>query len=107
MEIRVSATFHIIALVYILLFVGIKVINLIHWNVLCILVGMEFWKQICAEHGISPGKNDYFYFIQKWSWLLGQICIIELMLLEGTLEEFTTEGVDRKDVFFYQVSQFC
>jgi tubulin gamma len=40
------------------------------------LVGSEFWKQICAEHGIS---ND------------------------GTLEDFATEGGDRKDVFFYQV----
>ena len=40
------------------------------------LVGMEFWKQLCAEHGISP---------------------------EGKLESFATEGSDRKDVFFYQV----
>ena len=37
---------------------------------------MEFWKQLCAEHGISP---------------------------EGKLESFATEGSDRKDVFFYQV----
>jgi tubulin gamma len=37
---------------------------------------MEFWKQLCAEHGISP---------------------------EGKLEPFATEGADRKDVFFYQV----
>jgi tubulin gamma len=39
-------------------------------------VGFEFWKKLCAEHGISP---------------------------EGVLEDFATEGVDRKDVFFYQV----
>ncbi|XP_052813009.1 tubulin gamma-1 chain [Mya arenaria] len=38
-------------------------------------IGMEFWKQLCAEHGISPG---------------------------GMLEDFATEGTDRKDVFFYQ-----
>ena len=38
---------------------------------------MEFWKQLCAEHGISP---------------------------EGKLEPFATENSDRKDVFFYQVS---
>ncbi|CAF3500027.1 unnamed protein product [Rotaria sordida] len=38
-------------------------------------VGMEFWRQLCAEHGISP---------------------------EGKLESFATEGSDRKDVFFYQ-----
>ena len=41
-----------------------------------ITVGFEFWKQLCAEHGISP---------------------------EGIVEEFATEGTDRKDVFFYQV----
>lgn len=41
-------------------------------------VGFEFWKQLCAEHGISP---------------------------EGIVEEFATEGTDRKDVFFYQVTQ--
>jgi tubulin gamma len=38
-------------------------------------IGMEFWKQLCLEHGISK---------------------------EGTLEEFATAGGDRKDVFFYQ-----
>lgn len=43
----------------------------------CCAVGFEFWKQLCAEHGISP---------------------------EGIVEEFATEGTDRKDVFFYQVS---
>lgn len=38
-------------------------------------IGFEFWKKLCAEHGINP---------------------------EGTLESFATEGTDRKDVFFYQ-----
>ncbi|KAI9199519.1 Tubulin/FtsZ, GTPase domain-containing protein [Polychytrium aggregatum] len=38
-------------------------------------IGMEFWSQLCAEHGISP---------------------------DGILEDFATEGGDRKDVFFYQ-----
>lgn len=38
-------------------------------------IGMEFWKQLCAEHGISP---------------------------VGILEEYASEGTDRKDVFFYQ-----
>ena len=38
-------------------------------------IGSEFWKQLCAEHGISP---------------------------DGTLQEFATHGDDRKDVFFYQ-----
>lgn len=39
------------------------------------LVGFEFWKRLCAEHGINP---------------------------EGILEDFATDGLDRKDVFFYQ-----
>lgn len=39
------------------------------------LVGFEFWKRLCLEHGISPS---------------------------GVLEDFATDGVDRKDVFFYQ-----
>ncbi|KAK9507594.1 hypothetical protein O3M35_007417 [Rhynocoris fuscipes] len=38
-------------------------------------VGFEFWKKLCAEHGINP---------------------------EGVLEQYATEGTDRKDVFFYQ-----
>ncbi len=40
-----------------------------------VLVGQEFWKQLCAEHGINK---------------------------EGILEDFATQGGDRKDVFFYQ-----
>ncbi|KAK5639054.1 hypothetical protein RI129_011546 [Pyrocoelia pectoralis] len=38
-------------------------------------IGFEFWKRLCAEHGINP---------------------------EGILEDFATAGIDRKDVFFYQ-----
>lgn len=38
-------------------------------------IGSEFWKQLCAEHGISP---------------------------DGTLQDFAHNGDDRKDVFFYQ-----
>ncbi|XP_042897241.1 tubulin gamma-1 chain isoform X1 [Parasteatoda tepidariorum] len=38
-------------------------------------IGFEFWKKLCAEHGINP---------------------------DGVLEDFATEGTDRKDVFFYQ-----
>ena len=42
------------------------------------LVGSQFWQQLCQEHGISK---------------------------DGNLEDFATEGGDRKDVFFYQVAQ--
>lgn len=38
-------------------------------------IGSEFWKQLCAEHGIAP---------------------------DGTLQDFAMGGEDRKDVFFYQ-----
>ncbi len=39
------------------------------------VVGTEFWKQLCLEHGINS---------------------------EGVVEEYATQGDDRKDVFFYQ-----
>ena len=45
-------------------------------NSLKTIVGQEFWKTLCAEHGIRP---------------------------DGILQDFATEGHDRKDVFFYQV----
>ncbi|PVI04709.1 tubulin-domain-containing protein [Periconia macrospinosa] len=38
-------------------------------------VGQQFWQQLCLEHGINA---------------------------DGNLEDFATEGGDRKDVFFYQ-----
>ncbi|GAO14675.1 hypothetical protein UVI_02029100 [Ustilaginoidea virens] len=38
-------------------------------------VGSQFWQQLCLEHGISQ---------------------------DGNLEDFATEGGDRKDVFYYQ-----
>ncbi|KAF8967468.1 tubulin gamma [Flammula alnicola] len=38
-------------------------------------VGSVFWQRLCAEHGINP---------------------------QGILEEWATDGGDRKDVFFYQ-----
>lgn len=47
----------------------------IHWFRRDFTVGFEFWKRLCLEHGISPS---------------------------GVLEDFATDGSDRKDVFFYQ-----
>ena len=38
-------------------------------------MGSVYWQRLCAEHGISK---------------------------EGILEDWATEGGDRKDVFFYQ-----
>lgn len=40
------------------------------------LVGFEFWKRLCAEHGIGA---------------------------DGILTDYAEEGLDRKDVFFYRV----
>lgn len=42
---------------------------------ICAPVGSQFWRQLCLEHGINQN---------------------------GNLEDFATEGGDRKDVFFYQ-----
>jgi hypothetical protein len=39
------------------------------------VVGSQFWQQLCQEHGIGQ---------------------------DGNLEDFATEGGDRKDVFYYQ-----
>lgn len=38
-------------------------------------IGFEFWKKLCAEHGINS---------------------------DGILEDFAMTGIDRKDVYFYQ-----
>ena len=43
------------------------------------VVGFEFWKRMCEEHGIGA---------------------------DGVLKSFVEGGVDRKDVFFYQVSSY-
>ncbi len=29
------------------------------YYLLIFIVGMEFWKQLCAEHGINPGKHGF------------------------------------------------
>jgi len=42
---------------------------------LWVTVGSVFWQRLCAEHGINK---------------------------DGILEDWATEGGDRKDVFFYQ-----
>lgn len=44
-------------------------------SVSCI-VGFEYWKKLCTEHGIGA---------------------------DGVTMDFTDEGLDRKDVFFYRV----
>ena len=44
-------------------------------SVFALLAGAAFWQRLCAEHGISK---------------------------DGILEEYATDGGDRKDVFFYQ-----
>jgi hypothetical protein len=50
----------------------IKVLQIL--SLIFSLVGDEFWKSLCHEHGINP---------------------------EGILEEYANQGDDRKDVFFY------
>lgn len=58
-----------------LLRVKTAAISVIYNHSLFSVVGFEFWKRLCLEHGISPS---------------------------GVLEDFATDGSDRKDVFFYQ-----
>ena len=46
-----------------------------HLTTVFFVVGSVFWQRLCAEHGINK---------------------------DGILEDWATEGGDRKDVFFYQ-----
>lgn len=66
-------------------------------------IGSEFWKQLCTEHGIRPGKETAAF--SACTWLL--VTFTTKLLLNGTvdgiLEDFATDSTDRKDVFFYQV----
>ena len=54
-------------------------------------VGFEFWKKLCKEHGISNEGEP--------GLLLTVHCNISI---SGILQEHASEGIDRKDVFFYQ-----
>ena len=57
---------------------------------------MEFWKQLCTEHGISPGRMCWSVMCSSRAVFLSSCC------KEGILREDAVEGIDRKDVFFYQ-----
>ena len=51
------------------------------------------------EHGISHSELRFFF-----NFFLFIIYLKNLnFILDGTLEDFASEGTDRKDVFFYQV----
>ena len=57
--------------------IKVSILNLWHMFIFIkILVGNEFWKQLCREHQISP---------------------------DGSLIEHSVMEPDRKDMFFYQV----
>ena len=55
--------------------ISVQVKALRHSILFCCLAGSVYWQRLCAEHGINK---------------------------EGILEDWATEGGDRKDVFFYQ-----
>ena len=57
---------------------------------------MEFWKQLCMEHGISHSN-----IILLVCLYFGEVDN-HWKQKDGTIEDFATEGTDRKDVFFYQ-----
>lgn len=61
---------------------------------------MEFWERLCMEHGISNSN------LTKINQFINKIIHYIYNILAGTLEDFATEGTDRKDVFFYQVNSF-
>jgi hypothetical protein len=122
---------------------------------------MEFWKQLCAEHGINPGGFTWccMAILLMPAYLLMAVghlnhkLVFPLNILkkrrsvlilisgcpnervvrvstlrdtilkplpsphppnyeflfcmaEGILEDFVVEGIDRKDVFFYQVCYY-
>ena len=56
-------------------------------------IGFEFWKQLCREHGISKEGHP---IIRSTQLLFLKI------FSSGILQEHASEGIDRKDVFFYQ-----
>ena len=58
-------------------------------------IGFEFWKKLCKEHGISPEGILQVLESTNSKKLVTQTIIF-------TIQEHTTEGIDRKDVFFYQ-----
>ena len=56
-------------------------------------IGFEFWKQLCREHGISKEGDP----------ILRSTELLFLKIFSsGILQEHASEGIDRKDVFFYQ-----
>ena len=58
-------------------------------------IGFEFWKKLCKEHGISS-EGEFVFIIS--------LIISDTLLFKssGILQEHASEGIDRKDVFFYQ-----
>ncbi|KAF3778416.1 Tubulin gamma chain [Nymphaea thermarum] len=60
-------------------------------------IGMEFWKQLCLEHGISQDGILEDFATQALPRLSSPFCYF---LFAGFL--FSKAGGDRKDVFFYQ-----
>ena len=55
-------------------------------------IGFEFWKKLCKEHGISNEGTEWGYYLASLFFLP----------YSGILQEHASEGIDRKDVFFYQ-----
>jgi tubulin gamma len=66
-------------------------------------IGMEFWKQLCLEHGISKDGILEDFATQVHSLSLSQQLLHDFRI---HIYYFTharwLQGGDRKDVFFYQ-----
>lgn len=88
-------------------------------------VGSEFWKRLCQEHGINKSERQTEAQMAtmgaRWQHAAGLSEILSAPVLtrrtdrclsagffllhsprDGFVEDFATEGSDRKDVFFYQ-----
>ena len=61
-----------------------------------IVVGYEFWKQLCLEHGIT---QVLWPCCSAVALLLRSLCIKDGLIRD----DMEVDAGDRKDVFFYQV----
>ena len=69
-------------------------------------VGTEFWKRLCAEHGINrcgasqDCAGTFFGHFGCCFFHLVFVCASRRS--QGILEDYAVAGNDRKDVFLYQ-----
>ncbi|CDW59823.1 Tubulin gamma chain [Trichuris trichiura] len=71
-------------------------------------IGTEFWKSLCAEHGISPGNNTSYPFWSVSQFRLNfyhvQLCwhCFICYIVEGEFQSDELNLEDCKEIYFYQ-----